>query len=258
MRQYQALLQGVLTNGEVRKDRTGVGTIAVFGATISFDLREGFPAVTTKQLMFNSVKAELAGFLEGTTSLARMQELGTHIWDANAAANNGHLGRIYGAVWRNLNGVDQLAQVVKSIVENPTSRRHRVTAWEVPSDACLPACHTDFQLYVSNKEELDCIVDMRSVDLFLGLPFDIASYALLMHIICKQVRYEPRYLTFHLKDTHIYLNHLDQVKELLSRHPKDLPYLQLSHHVTIDNFAPEMAGLLGYQYWPAIKADMAV
>jgi len=258
MRAWHELMNIILQEGEERLDRTGVGTIALFGTSICIDISQGFPAVTTKKLQFKSVAAELAGFLEGTTSLARMQELGTNIWNKNAEANGGELGRIYGAVWRNLNGVDQLANVVKGLTTDPTSRRHFVTAWEVPSDACLPACHTNFQFYVSNQGYLQCCVYMRSVDVFLGLPFDIASYALLMHIVCNQVNLLPSNLIFVFGDTHIYKNHLEQVKTVLNREYLDPPKLWLNQHATIDNFTPDMASLIGYRFHTPVPADMAV
>lgn len=275
MRNYLDLMSYVLSSGEQRNDRTGTGTLAIFGTYLEFDLREGFPAVTTKKLAFKSVAAELAGFLEGTTSAKRMRELGTKIWDANANAGywqsnkycNGpdDMGRVYGAQWRSWTNfydwnIDQLAAAVKLITNDPTSRRIMVSAWNPgeQKQMCLPPCHYAFQFYVSNDGHLDILVHMRSVDMFLGMPFDIASYALLLHIVANQTNKVPRMLKMTFGDTHIYKNHQNQVLEQLSRIPFELPMLDLDTTATIDNFHPSMAELIDYEYHASIKADMSI
>lgn len=271
MKQYLDLLTYVLHNGKVREDRTNTGTLSVFGQQLSFNLGDGFPAVTTKKLQFNSVAAELAGFLEGTQSAARMRELGTTIWDANANASKWQenpnccglddMGPIYGAQWRNWgNRIDQLSEIVQRLQENPVDRRLVVSAWN-PGELdsmCLPPCHIMFQFYVREKMFLDCVYYIRSVDMFLGCPFDIASYALLTHIVAQQVDLAPGHLTQFSGDTHIYLNHVTAVKEQLSRSPGHLPTLNLWDGATIDNFTPDMARLDNYEHAAAIAAKMAV
>ena len=269
MKNYQNLLRDVMRNGLIRTDRTGTGVRGVFGRLLEFDLTEGFPAVTTKKLYFKSVAAELAGFLEGTESAIRMRELGTNIWDANANAESWQLhdycqgpddmGRIYGSLWRNFYGCDQLRSLVTTLISNPTDRRMVVTAWD-PSERrqCLPPCHIFWQVYVRNDEFLDLLFYMRSVDLFLGLPFDIASYALLMHIIAQQVDLVPGNLVAQMGDAHIYTNHFDQVETILARNPLSLPELDLWDGATIDNFLPEHANLVGYNHLGEVKAPMAV
>jgi len=258
MKNYLALMEKVLSQGDFRVDRTKIGTFALFGETLSFDLTKGFPAVTTKKLFFDSVKAELAGFLEATTRVERMQELGTSIWNANA--KNGELGKIYGYQWRKWNGyLDQLQTTVDQIIVNPTSRRHIVTAWN-PSELdemCLPPCHTHFQFFV-RKNFLDCIFYMRSVDIFLGMPFDIASYALLTHIVAQDTGLTPGKLTGMFADCHLYANHLEQAKIQLTRPPYPAPILHLDKNASINNFSPKMAFLLGYISYDKIIAPMAV
>lgn len=270
MLNYQILLQDILRKGDYREDRTKVGTLALFGQRLEFDLQKGFPAVTTKKLYFNSVAAELAGFLEGTTSAERMRELGTGIWDANANApswqknpsckGQDDMGRVYGAIWRDFNGVDQLQEVIWRLQENPSDRRILVSAWD-PSllpHQCLPPCHIFFQFFVRKGKYLDCQWYIRSVDMFLGMPFDLASYALLTHIIAQQVNLLPGMMTCIAGDTHIYKNHLPQVKELLSRVPYKLPTLNLYDGATIDNFSPDMVYLENYESHSPISAAMAV
>lgn len=270
MLSYQVLLQNILRKGDYREDRTKVGTLAIFGTRLEFDLQKGFPAVTTKKLYFNSVAAELAGFLEGTTSAARMRELGTAIWDANANApswqenpnckGQDDMGPVYGSLWRNFNGVDQLQELIWRLKENPADRRMIVSAWD-PSllpKQCLPPCHIFFQFYVRQGKFLDCQWYIRSVDTFLGLPFDIASYALLQHIIAQQVGLKPGIVTMIAGDTHIYVNHIPQVKELLSRVPRPKPILNLYDGATIDNFRPDMVQLENYDSHPPITGIMAV
>jgi len=266
---YQALLTDVYLRGEDRPSRTGIGTRSLFGTRLSFNLEEGFPAVTIKKLYFKSVAAELAGFLEGTESAARMRELGTKIWDANANAktwqNNpacrgpDDMGVVYGSLWRSFHGVDQLDRLVRTLIENPYDRRQIVTAWD-PSESrqCLPPCHIFWQTYLREGHLLDLQFYMRSVDLFLGLPFDIASYALLMHIIAQQVDLGVGRLTIIMGDTHIYHSHFEQVELVLWRKPYKLPRLDLCESASIDNFHPDMARLVDYEHHPAVEAPMAV
>ena len=262
MNNYLTLMRRVLNEGYRRSDRTGTGTLALFGEHLRFDMNNGFPLVTTRKIYWNNITAELAGFLEGSTSVKRFQELGTNIWNANVADWGGedYMGKIYGYQWRNWGDqIDQLRQVVNEIARNPHSRRHLVTAWN-PSELdqmCLPPCHTHFQFFVADGE-LSLIFYMRSVDIFLGLPHDIATYALLLHIVAKQLRLIPRTLKCCLADTHIYLNHIDQCVEQLSRHTLPLPTLWLADGVTIDNFKPEDAKLIGYNHDKPIKAPMSV
>lgn len=273
MKNYQELIERILHYGDSRMDRTGVGTQALFGTTLSYPLQKGFPATTTKKLAFKMVAGELAGFLCGTQSAQHMEELGAPIWNANAldwfnregtcSSHPKDLGRIYGVQWRawynGIDNIDQLRDVVDRIKTNPSDRRLIVTAWNPGElhEMCLPPCHTHFQFFV-RKGELDCIFYMRSVDTFLGMPFDIASYALLVHIICNEVDLKPGVLTGMFADTHIYNNHKSQCEELLNRDPVRLPQLVLSEEATIDNFHPDMCDLINYNPHPTIKAEMAV
>lgn len=271
MKNYQALITKILDYGDERMDRTGVGTKALFGTQLKFYLQDGFPATTIKQLMFKTVAAELAGFLEATESAQRMEELGAKIWHANARAwyksdntnsrNIHDLGRIYGVQWRKWNNtIDQLGDVVRRITDNPSDRRLIVTAWN-PSEQdkmCLPPCHTHFQFFVRQGIYLDCLFYMRSVDVFLGLPFDIASYALLTHIVANQTGLVPGILTASMGDTHIYNNHVDQCELIVSRTPHVPPVLELDRNATIDNFYPNMAKLVGYKHEGRVEAPMAV
>lgn len=266
---YQALLTDVMLNGEDRQNRTGIMTRAKFGTRLEFDLTEGFPATTIKKLYFKSVAAELAGFLEGTRSAERMRKLGTKIWDANANAESWQaspycsgpddMGYVYGSLWRDFHGFDQLVDLVETIISNPNDRRQIVSAWD-PSERrqCLPPCHILWQTYIRKDNYLDLQFYMRSVDLFLGLPFDIASYALLMHIIAQQVDYVPGKLIIVMGDTHIYHNHFEQVETVLRRKPHKLPWLDLWDGSTIDNFHPDHVRLVDYEHHPAVEAPMAV
>lgn len=270
MLNYVSLLRLIMDKGDFRVDRTGVGTKAIFGSRLTWNLQDGFPAVTTKKLYFKSVAAELAGFLEGTTSAARMRELGTNIWDANVNAphwqNNPNcrgkddMGKIYGALWRDFNEVDQLQEMIWKLEEDRSNRRMVVSAWD-PSlrlKQCLPPCHIFFQFFVRENKFLDCQWYIRSADAFLGLPFDIASYALLTHIMAQQVKLKPGLLIMVSGDTHIYINHIEQVKEQLKRVPYKAPTLDLWDGATINNFHPDMAKLENYAYHPSIPAPMAV
>src|ERR1700741_1733689 len=289
MKQYHDLLQDILKNGVRQTNRTGIDTLTLPGAMLKFDLREGFPAVTTKKLAWNAVKGELIGFLEGTSSLARFKELGCNVWDANAAApawqNNpacqdeDDLGRIYGTQWRFWNqdarwmGVDQIGVALDTIRNNPESRRIIVNAWNAAelNQAALPPCHVLFQLLLHVESKvLHMTMYQRSCDMFLGIPFNIASYALLLELFCHWTGYTAGTLTMFLADAHIYVNHIDQVKEQLTREPYPLPKLwieskagpphiqKLDIATLIASLDPNKLHLQDYQYHPAIKAPMAV
>lgn len=272
MKEWQELLSRVLRDGEPRADRTGVGTKALFGVQFEVDnTLASFPAVTTKKLATGPCFAEMACFIQGYTNLKQFHEMGCHIWDANAAADywqpqeQGDLGRIYGCQWRHWRSygnhtTDQLRELVLGIRQSPTSRRHLVTAWN-PGELhqmCLPPCHTMFQVYVSNDRHLDLLVTMRSVDLFLGLPFDVAGYALLQHLIALHCDLLPRKLKFSLGDAHIYNNHVEQVKLVCSRIPYAAPILSLARGTDLFSFRPEQAELLRYAHHGVVKAEMAV
>jgi thymidylate synthase len=273
MKQYLDALRHILENGAGKQDRTGTGTKAIFGMQMRFKMKDGFPAVTTKKLAFNSMKAELLWFIKGSSDVKELQKLGCHIWDANAEADYwkpkasfpGDLGRIYGVQWRkwkNPEGkeIDQLAEAIRLIKENPSSRRIIVNAWN-PGELeqmALPPCHMFFQFFVANNK-LSLQMYQRSCDMFLGVPFNIASYSLLLHMVAQVTNLEPYEFIHTLGDAHIYNNHIEQVKEQLSREPLLLPQLKLNQNIKdIDDFKIEDIELLNYEYHPAIKAPMAV
>ena len=264
MQVYLDLLRHVLTTGQRKADRTGTGTLSVFGHQMRFDLQAGFPLVTTKRVHFKSVVHELLWFIRGDTNTRYLRENGVTIWDEWADAN-GELGPVYGKQWRSWpapdgRSIDQLAQVIAQIKANPDSRRHIVSAWNVadlPAMALAP-CHCLFQFHVADGK-LSCQLYQRSADLFLGVPFNIASYALLTHMVAQVTDLEPGDFIWTGGDCHLYLNHLDQVREQLSRAPFPLPTLRLNPAVTrIDDFVFEDIELLDYQHHPAIKAPVAV
>lgn len=276
MQNYHALLQDILDNGETRDDRTGVGTLSVFGRQLRFDLRTGFPAVTTKRLAWRAVVGELLWFLEGSSDERRLAEI-THgsregaatIWSPNALAPywqdkaryDGDLGRIYGVQWRDWGGVDQIRELISGLKSNPCSRRHIVSAWNVDEldRMALPPCHVLSQFYVSSKRELSCHMYQRSVDTFLGLPFNIASYALLTHMIAQVCDMRVGELIISTGDTHIYQNHVEQVREQLAREHYSPPRLFLNYDVRdVFKFTMNDIVLDGYQHHSAIKATMAV
>lgn len=301
MKQYLNVLADVLANGEARGDRTGVGTFSKFGVSMTFDLTEGFPAVTTKKLAFKSMTGELLWFLNGETDLDSLRYR-THgdadstkrtIWDANQQDYvNRHIdmfgrdivgddcGKIYGYQW---NREDQLYNVISNIITNPESRRHIVSAWNYPEVdnnmvVALPPCHYGFQFYVREGKYLDLIWLQRSADMFLGIPFNISSYALLTHIVAAMTGLVAGRVSCSIGDAHVYKNHVDQVNEQCSRVPYDLPDIQLpsvlkepcgvsveerlrsldSKYRAIKNLTADDFALVGYQYHPSIKAPMAV
>lgn len=267
MKTYLDLLNHVLTNGKERGDRTGVGTIGVFGAQARFDLRESFPCLTTKKLHLRSIIHELLWFLNGDTNIKYLKENGVRIWD-EWADENGDLGPVYGKQWRSWidthsgETIDQIARVVDSIRNNPTSRRHIVSAWN-PSDVeemALPPCHTMFQFYVdTDAGELSCQLYQRSADLFLGVPFNIASYALLTMMMAQVCGLKPGDFVHTFGDLHLYTNHLEQTREQLTREPRPLPTMRINPDVKeIDQFVFEDFELVGYDPHPTIKAPIAV
>ncbi|WP_239614421.1 thymidylate synthase [Cohnella mopanensis] len=264
MRNYLDLLQEVLDNGVKKEDRTGTGTISVFGRQLRFDLSKGFPLVTTKRIHLKSVVHELLWFLRGDTNIHYLKEHGVRIWD-EWADENGDLGPVYGSQWRawetpDGRTVDQIQQVVDGIKKNPDSRRHLVSAWNVAviDEMKLPPCHFVFQFYVAGGK-LSCMLTMRSVDTFLGLPFNIASYALLTHMIAQQCDLEVGEFVWSGGDVHIYSNHLEQVKLQLTRDPLPLPKLNILRKPdSIFDYTFEDFEFAEYEHHPAIKATVAV
>lgn len=264
MEQYLDLMRHVLENGVRRGDRTGVGTISVFGYQIKFDLSAGFPAVTTKQLHFRSIIYELLWFLQGNTNTAYLNENGVTIWD-EWADEKGELGPIYGYQWRSwpvANGasIDQISLLLQELQTNPYSRRHLVSAWNVADidQMALPPCHCLFQFYVA-EGRLSCQLYQRSADIFLGVPFNIASYSLLTMMIAQVSGYEPGEFVHTFGDAHLYLNHLEQAESQLSRDPFPLPQMKLNPSVdNLFNFQYKDFKLVNYQYHPRISAPIAV
>jgi len=299
MKQYHDLLQDILDNGELKDDRTGVGTYSVFGRHIRFDLRRGFPAVTTKKLAWKACVGELLWFIEGSSDERRLAEI-THgdsegkvtIWTPNALAPywkpkakfEGDLGRVYGVQWRHWNKdtvekdmgpahkggtrlavdrteVDQLSNLLEGLIKDPNGRRHIMSAWNVAEmdQMALPPCHVMSQFYVNKNKELSCHMYQRSQDVFLGAPFNYASYALLTHMIAHVCGYGVGELIVSTGDTHIYQNHIDQVKEQLTRTPYNLPKLWLNPDINdIEKFTMDDIKLIDYQSHGQLKAPMAV
>lgn len=264
MQQYHDLLKHILEKGTDKTDRTGTGTKSVFGYQMRFDLAKGFPLVTTKKVHLRSIIHELLWFLKGETNIAYLKENGVSIWD-EWADSEGELGPVYGKQWRHWEGkngqvVDQITSLVQEIKKNPDSRRLIVSAWnvaELPQMALMP-CHSLFQFYVANGR-LSCQLYQRSADVFLGVPFNIASYALLTHMIAQVCQLELGDFVHTFGDVHIYSNHFEQVKLQLSRQPFPLPTLQLNPAVKdLFSFRFEDIEILNYQCHPAIKAPVAV
>lgn len=264
MQQYLDLLNHVLKTGVDKSDRTGVGTRSVFGYQMRFDLGVGFPAVTTKKLHFKSIIHELLWFLSGDTNVGYLQENGVRIWNEWADAN-GELGPVYGSQWRNWptpdgQSIDQITQVVNQIQTNPDSRRLIVSAWNVADipNMALPPCHLLFQFYVADGK-LSCQLYQRSADVFLGVPFNIASYALLTMMVAQVCQLRPGEFVHTLGDAHLYINHFEQARLQLSRTPRALPTMRLNPEVTdIVNFRYEDFELIDYDPHPTIKAAIAV
>ena len=297
MKPYLDLLRHVRTNGIRKGDRTGTGTRSVFGYQMRFDLREGFPLATTKRVWFRGLAEEMLWFLSGATNIRPLVEAGVSIWtdwplkryleatgqavppsdseawralkkdfearirdDADFAERYGDLGPVYGRQWRDFGGVDQIARVVEALRTNPDGRRHIVNAWNAAEidRMALPPCHLMFQFYVG-EGRLSCQLYVRSNDLFLGAPFNIAQYALLLHLVAHQCDLEPGELIYTIGDAHIYENHLDQVDEQLARTPYPLPALRLTRRPdSLFAYRYEDFELIDYRYHPAIKAPVAV
>ena len=263
MQTYLELMQRILDEGTDKADRTGTGTRSIFGAQMRFDLGAGFPLVTTKKLHLRSIIHELLWFLRGETNIAYLKEHGVSIWD-EWADDNGELGPVYGRQWRSWpmpdgGHIDQIGQVMDSIRNNPDSRRHIVCAWNVADvpQMALPPCHLLFQFYVANGR-LSCQLYQRSCDFFLGVPFNIASYALLTHMVAQQCDLAPGDFVWTGGDVHLYSNHFEQAREQLGRQPYPLPRLQLARAAAIDAYRFEDIEILDYQAHPHIKAPVAV
>lgn len=283
MKQYLELLEDVKANGASKDDRTGVGTRSVFGRQFRCDLSKGFPLLTTKKVFWKGVAHELLWFLKGETNIKYLVDNGVHIWD-EWANKDGELGPIYGAQWRNFcdpnckesreNGIDQISELIKNIKLNPHSRRHIVSAWNplaIPDEnksfeeniannkSALPTCHSFFQFYVSPNNKLSCQLYQRSADIFLGVPFNIASYALLTHMIAQVCDLEVGDFVHTFGDLHIYNNHIEQVNEQLSRTPTKLPTIKLNKNITnIFDFTYEDFEIENYIPQASIKAPIAV
>ena len=264
MKQYLDLMQKVLDEGQEKSDRTGTGTLSIFGHQMKFDLSKGFPLVTTKKVHLKSIIHELIWFLQGSTNISYLKENGVSIWD-EWADENGDLGPVYGAQWRswpdgNNGTIDQIENLINGINNNPDSRRHIVSAWNpaLVDEMALPPCHSLFQFYVASGE-LTCQLYQRSADIFLGVPFNIASYALLTHMIAQVCNLKAGKFVHTLGDAHLYVNHLEQAKLQLSREVMGLPELKLSSNVeNIFDFKYEDIEIVNYESHPAISAPIAV
>ena len=264
MKQYLDLMQKVLNEGQKKSDRTGTGTLSIFGHQMEFDLSDGFPLVTTKKVHLKSIVHELIWFLQGSTNISYLKENGVSIWD-EWADEKGDLGPVYGAQWRswpdgNNGTIDQIQNLIQGIKTNPDSRRHIVSAWNpaLVDEMALPPCHSLFQFYVAN-EELSCQLYQRSADIFLGVPFNIASYALLTHMVAHVCNLKTGKFVHTFGDAHLYLNHLDQAKLQLSRDTKMLPQLKLNSEVkNIFDFKFEDIEITNYESHPSISAPIAV
>jgi thymidylate synthase len=264
MNQYETLLKYVKDNGVRKTDRTGTGTLSIFGYQMRFDLNEGFPLITTKKIHLKSIIYELLWFLKGDSNIKYLNENGVTIWD-EWADSNGDLGPVYGSQWRNWETpsgehIDQISQIINTLKNNPDSRRIIVNAWNVADikSMKLPPCHCLFQFYVADNK-LSCQMYQRSADMFLGVPFNIASYSLLTMMVAQVCNLELGEFIHTLGDTHIYLNHLDQVDLQLSRVPKPYPKMLINNNVKdIFSFKFEDFTLVGYDAYPSIKAPIAI
>jgi thymidylate synthase len=264
MKQYLELMRHVKTHGVPKDDRTGTGTVSVFGYQMRFNLSEGFPAITTKKLHFRSIIGELLWFLDGDTNIGNLHENGVRIWD-EWADENGNLGPIYGYQWRSWptadgRHIDQITRVLDQIKSNPTSRRLLVSAWNVGEieKMALPPCHTMFQFYVAG-DRLSCQLYQRSADIFLGVPFNIASYSLLTLMVAQIVGLKPGDFVHTLGDAHLYRNHLDQAELQLTREPRPLPQMKIKPGVaSLFDFKYEDFEVVGYDPYPGIRAPVAV
>jgi thymidylate synthase len=264
MKQYLDLLGHVIQHGEKKQDRTGTGTLSIFGYQNRYDLSKGFPLVTTKKIHLRSVIYELLWFLRGETNIDYLQKNGVTIWD-EWADQNGDLGPVYGSQWRSWGqpkggGIDQIQELVRALKATPDSRRLIISAWNVSdiNTMALPPCHTLFQFYVSNKR-LSCQLYQRSADIFLGVPFNIASYALLTLMLAQVSNYEPGDFVHTFGDAHLYLNHLEQAKLQLTRTPHPIPKMKLSPEVKdIFNFQYQDFSLINYEPHPHINAPVAI
>lgn len=264
MKQYLNLMRDILENGTRKDDRTGTGTLSVFGRQLHFDLSEGFPLVTTKKLHLRSIIVELLWFLRGDTNVKYLQDHGVTIWD-EWADEKGDLGPVYGHQWRSWptpdgKSIDQISQLISQIKKNPNSRRHIVSAWN-PSEVdkmALPPCHALFQFYVADGK-LSCQLYQRSADYFLGVPFNIASYALLTHMVAHQCDLLPGTFVWTGGDVHLYTNHIEQARTQLSRTPYSLPQLDIKRKPpSLFDYSFEDFAILNYQAHPSIKAPIAV
>jgi len=261
---YEDLLRDVLAHGTPKSDRTGTGTRSVFGRQLRFDLAAGFPLITTKRVHFKSVAVELLWFLRGDSNVKWMQDQGVTIWNEWADAD-GELGPVYGVQWRSWptpegTYIDQIAELVGNLKSNPDSRRHIVSAWNVAElkNMALPPCHAFFQFYVADGK-LSCQLYQRSADMFLGVPFNIASYALLTRMLAQQSGLEPGELVWTGGDVHLYENHLDQVRTQLEREPYEYPQLKITRTpASIFDYTLEDFEVVGYRHHPTIKAPIAV
>lgn len=266
MKNYLDLMAKILKEGEIREDRTGTGTLSLFGERLEFDLRGAFPIVTTKQVHFKSVVGELLWFLSGSTKIKDLHAMGVKIWDS-WSNSEGDLPHIYGEQWRNfgsdgfLQGADQINSLISQIKADPLSRRHIVSAWNpgVVDFSALAPCHVLFQMYVSNNGELSCHMYQRSADIFLGVPFNIASYALLTHMMAQQTGIKPGKLVISFGDVHLYCNHIEQARIQIAREPLLLPkLLLLGERQSIFGYKPQDFALLGYFPRPKIKGGVSV
>jgi thymidylate synthase len=289
MEQYLNLLKSILKNGKIRPERTGTGAKVLFGCQMRFNLQEGFPLLTTKKLNFKAIAYELLWFIKGETNIKYLVDNGVNIWnewpfekyksspdyqgenlkefvekikiDNNFAQKYGNLGPVYGKQWRNFGGVDQLKELIKELKNNPFSRRHILNSWNPPETKrmLLPPCHLLAQFFVSENKKLSCLLYQRSGDMFLGTPFNIASYSLLTHMIAQVCGYQVGEFIHIIGDAHIYLNHLEQVQEQLKREPKELPTLKLNPNIkSLFDFCFEDISLENYEPHPPIKAKVAV